>query len=164
MVLEFVSRFWKWSQNAFKKNNFCQFFGPTHLLMLLCEVVGAQRAPNEGPKGPPMPSAGARRRGPQGPELLVILYYISPLCVPYSSICREHTMVQKKRPSLFSRLSRNIGLEKFSFSLKNYILSNILDILRKNREMLSLIERSLDLSYFSNYSVNKLSKKFRKFF
>ena len=79
MVFDFVSCFWKWSQNAFKKtifDVFCQFFGPTfkcnflsHLLMLFCEVVGARRAPNEGPKGPPMPSAGARRRGPQGPEL-----------------------------------------------------------------------------------------------
>ena len=51
--------------------DFCQFFGPTfkcnflsHLLMLFCEVVGAQRASNEGPKGPSMPSAGARRKGP----------------------------------------------------------------------------------------------------
>ena len=30
----------------------------------LSELVKAQRAPNEGPKGPPMPSAGAKRRGP----------------------------------------------------------------------------------------------------
>ena len=46
------------------------FFGTTfkcnflsHLLMLFCEVLGARRAPNEGPKGPPMPSTGARRKG-----------------------------------------------------------------------------------------------------
>ena len=36
----------------------------SHLLMLFCEVVGARRAPNEGSKGPPMHSAGARRKGP----------------------------------------------------------------------------------------------------
>ncbi len=30
----------------------------------MCEELGAQRAPNEGPKGPQMPSAGARRKGP----------------------------------------------------------------------------------------------------
>ena len=32
---------------------------------------GPEGPPNEGPKGPPMPSAGARRKGPEGPELLV---------------------------------------------------------------------------------------------
>ena len=71
--LNFVSHFWKWSQNALKTifDVFCQFFGLTlkcnflsHLLMLFCEVVGAQRAPNEGPKCPPMPSAGAIKKGP----------------------------------------------------------------------------------------------------
>ena len=42
--LDFVSRFWKWSQNVFLKtifDDFCQFFGPTflsHLLILFCEV------------------------------------------------------------------------------------------------------------------------------
>ena len=54
MVLDFVSCFWKGSQNAFKKTIFaifCKFFGSTfkcnflsHLLMLFCEVVGARRA------------------------------------------------------------------------------------------------------------------------
>ena len=70
MVLDFVSHFWKWSQNAFKKTTFASFF-PTfkcnflsHLLMLFCEVVGAQRAPNEGLETRPMPSAGAIRKGP----------------------------------------------------------------------------------------------------
>ena len=41
----------------------------------ICEELGAQRAPNEGPKGPQMPSAGARRKGQLCPELLVLLYY-----------------------------------------------------------------------------------------
>ena len=30
----------------------------------ICKKLGAQRAPNEGLKGPQMPSAGARRKGP----------------------------------------------------------------------------------------------------
>ena len=48
-----------------------QFSQSAYVGSFICEVVGAQRAPNEGPKGLPMPSAGARRRDPKGPELLV---------------------------------------------------------------------------------------------
>ena len=68
------------------KNNICQFFGPTlnaifsviywrrSYWILFCYVVRAQRASNEGLKGPPIPFAGARKQGPYCPELLVAYY------------------------------------------------------------------------------------------
>ena len=76
MVLEFLEVVIK----CIKKNNIFLHFLPVFwpnfnmefsqssayvgsFLILFCEVMGAQRVPNEGPKAPPMPSAGARRKG-----------------------------------------------------------------------------------------------------
>ena len=42
------------------------------------DPVGALHygVPNVGPKGPPKPSTGVKRKSHWGPELLVIIYYI----------------------------------------------------------------------------------------
>ena len=105
---------------------FCQFFGPTfkcnflcHLFMLFCEVVGAQRAPNEGPKGPPMPSAGARRKGPQGPELLV--FYIFMNLYTELTICV--TLILVKFSTTWDKFSVAAGFAFFMSWLLEILLS-----------------------------------------
>ena len=45
-------------------DRFCVIDGAARYTEKVRVRVRARRAPNEGPKWPPMPSAGARRRGP----------------------------------------------------------------------------------------------------
>ena len=45
-------------------DRFCVINGATRYAEMVRVRVRARRAPNVGPKGPSMPSAGARRRGP----------------------------------------------------------------------------------------------------
>ena len=44
--------------------NFCVIDGAARYAEMVRVRVRARRTPNVGPKGPSMPSAGARRRGP----------------------------------------------------------------------------------------------------